>query len=48
LVLPGLAGIVLPALPGGARGHCGGTWIDDFTRVGWFATATVTVLAVLA
>jgi uncharacterized protein len=25
-----------------------GTWIDDFTRAGWFATATVTVLAVLA
>ncbi|WP_332825074.1 DUF456 domain-containing protein [Ramlibacter sp.] len=31
-----LAGIVL------------GAWIDDFTRVGWFALGTIAVLAVLA
>ena len=36
LMLVGLAGIVL------------GAWIDDFTRVGWFAIGAVTVLAVLA
>ena len=51
LILLGLAGIVLPALPGTMLVLAGivvGAWIDDFTRVGWFAIATVTVLAVLA
>ena len=51
LILLGLAGIVLPALPGTALVLAGivvGAWIDDFTRVGWFAIATSTVLAVLA
>ena len=51
LILLGLAGIVLPALPGTVLVLAGivvGAWIDDFTQVGWFAIATVTVLAVLA
>ena len=51
LILLGLAGIVLPALPGTVLVLAGivlGAWIDDFTRVGWLAIATVAVLAVLA
>ena len=51
LILLGLAGIVLPALPGTVLVLAGivvGAWIDDFTRVGWFTIAIVTVLAVLA
>ena len=51
LILLGLAGIVLPALPGTVLVLAGivvGAWIDDFSRVGWFAIAIVTVLAVLA
>lgn len=47
----GLAGIVLPALPGTAFVLAGivlGAWIDDFTRVGWLAVAAVTALAVLS
>ena len=51
LILLGLAGIVLPALPGTVLVLAGimvGAWIDDFTRVGWFAIAIVTVLAVVA
>jgi uncharacterized protein YqgC (DUF456 family) len=51
LILAGLAGIVLPALPGTILVLAGivlGAWIDDFTRVGWLAVASVTVLAVLA
>jgi uncharacterized protein len=51
LILLGLAGIVLPALPGAALVLAGiivGAWIDDFTRVGWLTIAVVTVLAVLA
>jgi uncharacterized protein YqgC (DUF456 family) len=51
LILVGLAGIVLPALPGTILVLAGivlGAWIDHFTRVGWFAVASVTVLAVLA
>jgi uncharacterized protein YqgC (DUF456 family) len=51
LILLGLAGIVLPALPGTLFVLAGivlGAWIDGFTRVGWFAIAAVTVLAVLA
>ena len=51
LILLGMAGIVLPALPGTVLVLAGivvGAWIDDFTRVGWFAIAIVTVLAVLA
>ncbi|MDB5752064.1 MAG: hypothetical protein JWP65_2485 [Ramlibacter sp.] len=51
LVLLGLAGIVLPALPGTILVLAGivlGAWIDDFTRVGWVAVAAVAILAVLA
>src|SRR5688572_25731008 len=51
LILVGLAGIVLPALPGTILVLAGivlGAWIDDFTRVGWIAIGAVTVLAVLA
>lgn len=51
LILVGLAGIVLPALPGTILVLAGivlGAWIDDFTRVGWVAITAVAVLAVLA
>ena len=51
LILVGLAGTVLPALPGTALVLAGillGAWIDDFTRVGWLTLTLVTVLAVLA
>jgi len=51
LIVIGLAGIVLPALPGTAFVLAGivlGAWIDDFTRVGWFTVAVVAVLAVIA
>lgn len=51
LILVGLAGTVLPALPGTALvlgGILLGAWIDDFTRVGWGVLAVVIVLAVLA
>lgn len=51
LIALGLAGIVLPALPGTLFVLAGivlGAWIDDFTRIGWFAVGAVTVLAILA
>ncbi len=51
LIVAGLAGIVLPALPGTLFVLAGivlGAWIDGFVRVGWFAVAAVTVLAVIA
>ena len=51
LILVGLAGIVLPALPGTILvlgGIVIGAWIDDFTRVGWIALTAIAVLAVLA
>ena len=51
LILLGLAGIVLPALPGTLFVLAGivlGAWIDGFTRVGWFAVSAVAVLAILA
>ena len=51
LIAVGLAGIVLPALPGTILVFAGivlGAWIDDFQRVGWFAVGAVAVLAVLA
>ncbi len=51
LILLGLAGIVLPALPGTLFVLAGivlGAWIDDFQRVGWVAVAAVTVLAIVA
>lgn len=51
LIVAGLAGIVLPALPGTLFVLAGivlGAWIDGFQRVGWFAIGAVTVLAVIA
>lgn len=51
LIVIGLAGIVLPALPGTILVFAGillGAWIDGFTRVGWIAVGAVAVLAVLA
>ena len=51
LILLGLAGIVLPALPGTILVLAGivvGAWIDDFQRVGYVTVAVVSVLAVLS
>ena len=51
LIVAGIAGTVLPALPGTLLVLAGivlGAWIDDFTRVGWGVLAVVIVLAVLA
>jgi uncharacterized protein len=51
LILVGLAGIVLPALPGTVLVLAGivlGAWIGDFREVGWVAISAVAVLAVLA
>lgn len=51
LILAGLAGTVLPALPGTALVLAGialGAWIDDFTRVGGVTLTMVSVLAALA
>lgn len=47
LVLGGLAGTVLPALPGAPLALVGfvlAAWADDFQKVGWF---TLTILACL-
>lgn len=51
LILVGLAGIVLPALPGTILVFAGivlGAWIDDFQRVSVWAVGAIAVLAVLA
>ncbi len=51
LIAAGIAGTVLPALPGTLLVLAGivlGAWIDDFTRVGWGVLTVVIVLAVLA
>lgn len=51
LIVVGVAGTVLPALPGTffvLAGIVLGAWIDDFTRVGWGLLTVVIVLAVLA
>ena len=51
LILLGLAGIVLPAIPGTLFVWAGialGAWIDDYQRVGWIALSAVTFLAILA
>jgi uncharacterized protein len=51
LIVVGVAGTVLPALPGTLfvlGGIVLGAWIDDFTRVGWVVVTLVSVLAVLA
>jgi hypothetical protein len=51
LVLMGLAGTVLPLLPGTLLVWAGlllGAWIDDFTRVSVLAVVFITLLAALA
>jgi len=51
LIVTGLAGTVLPVLPGTLLVLAGivlGAWVDGFTRVGWPSVAVVSVLAVLA
>jgi hypothetical protein len=51
LIVAGLAGTVLPALPGTALvlgGIVLGAWIDDFARVGPWTLAVVALLAVAA
>lgn len=51
LILAGLAGTVLPVLPGTLLVWGGivlGAWIDDFARVGVITVGAITVLAVLA
>ena len=51
LILVGIAGTVLPALPGTAfvlGGIVLAAWIDDFSRVGATTVAIVSVLAVIA
>lgn len=51
LIVAGLAGTVLPALPGTVLvlgGIVLGAWVDDFTRVGSATLAVVALLAVLA
>lgn len=51
LIAGGLAGTVLPALPGTALvlgGIVLGAWIDDFSRVGGGTLVLVTVLALLS
>jgi uncharacterized protein YqgC (DUF456 family) len=51
LILLGLAGTVLPVLPGTVLGWGGivlGAWIDDFARVGMTTVVVVSVLALLA
>jgi uncharacterized protein YqgC (DUF456 family) len=51
LIVIGLAGTLLPALPGTLFVLAGivlGAWIDGFTRVGWPSVTVVSVLAVVA
>ena len=51
LIALGLAGTLLPALPGTAFVLAGivlGAWIDDFTRVGGVALTVITLMAVAA
>jgi uncharacterized protein YqgC (DUF456 family) len=51
LIAAGLAGTVLPALPGTALVLAGialGAWIDDFNRVGPWALGAVAAMSVLA
>lgn len=51
LIVAGLAGTVLPALPGTALILAGvvlGAWIDDFSRVGPWAVGLVALLALLS
>lgn len=50
-IATGLAGIVVPALPGLPLVFLGAlfiAWADDFTRIGWIPLAILAVLAVLS
>lgn len=50
LVLAGLAGSVLPVLPGAPLVFAGlllGAWIDGFAKVGWFPLAVIGLLTAL-
>lgn len=50
LVLVGIAGTVVPALPGAPLVFLGlvcGAWADGFRRVGWFTLSILAVLMVL-
>jgi len=50
LVLAGIAGAVLPALPGAPLVFGGlllGAWIDGFAKVGWFPLVVIGLLAAL-
>ena len=51
LIVVGLAGTILPALPGTILVLAGivlGAWLDDFTRVKWWVVAIIAVLAIVA
>lgn len=51
LIAAGVAGSVLPALPGTALVLAGivlGAWLDDFTRVKWWVVVIIAVLAIIA
>ena len=51
LVLVGIAGIVLPALPGVPlvfAGLLAAAWADDFTRIGWPTLLVLGVLTVIS
>ena len=51
LIVVGVAGTVLPALPGTMMVLAGivlGAWIDGFSRVGWGVLSVIGVLALLA
>jgi uncharacterized protein YqgC (DUF456 family) len=51
LVLAGIAGVFLPALPGTPLVFAGlllGAWIDGFQRVGWPTLAALALLTVLS
>jgi len=50
LVLAGIAGAILPAIPGAPLVFGGlflGAWIDRFARVGWFPLVVIGLLMVL-
>jgi uncharacterized protein YqgC (DUF456 family) len=51
LIVAGLAGTVLPVVPGTLLVLAGivlGAWIDDFARVGWGTLGVVGALAIIA
>ena len=51
LIVVGVAGTVLPALPGTMLVLAGivlGAWLDDFPRVKWWVVAIISVLGVVA